>query len=384
MTRMIRSNKKLTVLQLLPDLHSGGVERGTLEIGRYLVENGHTSLVVSNGGRLVGQLEKEGSIHFTLPVGAKSPRCLPAVLSVRNLIKKHNVDILHLRSRLPAWVGFLAVKSLPQKLRPRLVTTFHGFYSINGYSSIMTVGERVIAVSRTIKEHIIENYQVAEKLITVIARGVDPSFSQDNVSRERIAAVQRQWSTDIDTPVILLPGRITRLKGHDIFIKSLAIIKELAWTAVCVGDTEENPSYVSELKQLIKDCGLDDTRVRFVGHCDDMPAAYLAADLIVSATSNRPEAFGRIAIEAQAMGRPVIASAQGGSLETVLPGKTGWLVETGNIEALSTAMQQALADPGQRKILGINGRKWVQENFSTEKMCRETISLYRQLMTKTP
>lgn len=374
--------QKLTVLQMLPDLDSGGVERGTLEMGRYLVEQGHTSLVVSNGGRLVRRLEEEESIHFTMPVGVKSPRCLPTILSIRRLLINHRVDILHLRSRVPAWIGFLAVKSMPEKLRPRIVTTFHGFYSVNRYSAIMTVGERIIAVSKVIKDHIIDRYQVPEKMITVIQRGVDPSFHLEEISEERVDNLRQQWGIDNDSPVILLPGRITRLKGHDIFIEALADIKTLNWTAVCIGDREENPAYVDELLRLAEKRGLDNKRIIFTGYCDDMPAAYLCADLVVSATSLRPEAFGRIAIEAQAMQRPVIASAHGGSLETILPGKTGWLVETGCIDDLARAIGEALGDPQQRKTFGRNGCEWVRQNFSTEKMCRRTLSLYLDLMSE--
>lgn len=382
---MSSTEKKLTVLQVLPELNSGGVERGTLELSAHLAAHGHRSLVVSGGGRLVAQLEAEGGRHIAMPIDRKSPASLLWIPALRRLLQREKVDILHLRSRMPAWIAYLAWKSLPASRRPRLVTTFHGFYSINRYSAIMAKGERVIAVSRAIADHIREHYPVAAKRIKVIHRGVDiKKFTPAAVGSQRLTDLRRQWRLPEPEPgwqhhpVVMLPGRISRWKGHDVFLQSLAQIKDLPWLALCVGDTSENPGYGDQLLRLSKELDLD-RRVKFVGHCADMPAALLLADLVVSPASTEAEAFGRVAVEAAAMGKPVIASAQGGSLETVLPGVTGWLVPPNDTAALATALRQVLADGAKHRRLGENGRRLVQEKFTTTTMCAQTLALYNEL-----
>lgn len=292
------------------------------------------------------------------------------------------MDIVHLRSRLPAWIGYLAWKSLPEKKRPVLITTFHGFYSVNLYSAIMTKGEKVIAVSKTIAEHIASVYGVAAERITIIPRGVDESiFNPDNVTAERIQNLKARWGLHSGSdPVVLLPGRITRLKGHDVFLKSLSMIKELPWRAICVGELDKKSEYTRILKNMVAELDLKE-RVNFVGHCSDMPPAMMLADIVVS-TSTKPESFGRTSVEAQAMGKPVIASAHGGSLETVLDGKTGWHVKPGDPEALSACLRKALLDGNIRKKMGDEGRKWVVGNFTVRKMCEKTVALYETLLSR--
>lgn len=409
----------LVVLQVLPELESGGVERGTLEVARHLVQQGHRSLVVSGGGRLVQQLEEEGSKHIEMPLGKKSPLSLAWIPAFRHLLTEHRVNILHLRSRMPAWIAYLAWKSLPTNRRPRLVTTFHGFYSVNQYSAIMTKGEKVIAVSQTIADHIREHYRVEEERIVLIHRGVDiEKFAPEAVSSMRLAALRRQWGltektfrppaadlarpandqqqvirtvkrprtpTPVTTgneqspaPIIMLPGRISRWKGHDVFLRSLAQIKNLPWLALCVGDMNENSGYGDQLMNLRNELGLEQ-RVKFVGHCADMPAALLLADLVVSPASTEAEAFGRIAVEGAAMGKPVIASAHGGSLETVLPGQTGWLVTPNDATALADALLEALSNIDKCRHLGETGRQWVHKKFTTATMCKQTLTLYEKL-----
>ncbi|MFC1844702.1 glycosyltransferase family 4 protein [Thermodesulfobacteriota bacterium] len=373
---------KITVVQMLPELEAGGVERGTLEVGKYLVQHGRRSIVISGGGRMVPQLESEGSEHVLWKVGKKSPLTLKYIPKLRKFLTQQKVDILHLRSRVPAWVGYLAWKSMPAHSRPRLVTTFHGFYSINKYSAVMARGEKVIAISKVIKNHILTTYKVPEDRIELIYRGFDETkFVSSKISQEDIQYLLKKWGLPDGNslPVIMLPGRLTRLKGHDVFIKALKSIEDLDWLAVCVGDTEDNPGYCDELKELLIKLQLEN-RVRFVGHCDNMPAAFSLADIVVSATSTRPEAFGRIAVEAQAMERPVIASSQGGSMETVLPGKTGWLVKPGDPESLAEALREGLTHPDMCKKYGGAGRAWVLDNFTTVKMCEKTIKVYRGLI----
>lgn len=373
---------KIKVIQMLPELNSGGVERGTLELGSFLSEKGHQSTVISGGGRLVPRLEQEGSSHITWPVGKKRPATFKYILPLRKLLLDQKIDILHLRSRVPAWLGYLAWKTMPPSKRPTLVTTFHGFYSINKYSAIMTKGEKVIAISRLIAEHIKENYHIPEEKIVTIHRGVDTdAFDPAIVSEERLAILRKQWQIDDDqSPFIVLPGRISPWKGHDILIRALAELKDFAWTAVFIGDTAENQRISSNLRDMLCEYQLTD-RVKFVGHCDDMPAAYLLADIVISAASTEPEAFGRVAVEAAAMGKPIIASAHGGSLETVLPGKTGWLVKPNDAKGLSEALAQAIPDDDLCRKLGKQGQAWVRDNFTVAGMCEKTLALYEELLS---
>jgi len=375
--------RPLSILQIVPELEEGGVECETVEMAAYLVRNGHTSLVASQGGRMVATLAKQGSTHLCYPyVGEKSPRSLVHILSLRTLMQRQQVDILHLRSRLPAWIGYLAWLSLPRHARPGLVTTFHGVYSVNAYSAIMTRGERIIAVSNSIKDHILENYPVPEQRIEVIYGGFDDNlFDPEAVGLERMVAVRSAWRLDgVDAPVIFFPGRITRLKGHALFIQSLAMIKSRNWIAVCAGDVNENPSLVQELKGNIATKGLDG-RVFFTGYCTDMPAALMAANMVVS-PSIKPESFGRTAVEAQAMGKPVIASAHGGSLETVRDVTSGLLVPPGDAAALAAAMTQLLSDTTLAARLGRAGYRYARDRFIASDMYERTLNLYTRLVAQ--
>jgi len=383
---MIKVEKRsLTVVQVLPELNSGGVERGTLEVSAFLAARGHRSLVVSGGGRLVPELEAHGGRHINMPIGKKNLSSLFWIPALIRLFRQEPVDILHLRSRMPAWIAYLAWKSLPEMERPRLVTTFHGFYSINAYSAIMTRGERVIAVSRSIADHIRQQYAVDTQKVCLIYRGVDLEiFNPEKVAKQRMADLYRDWRLgEIDAemreaPLIMLPGRLSRWKGHEVFLRSMSQIKDLPWRAVCVGDLAENPSLADQLRIQSKKLGLDG-RLRFVGHCVDMPAALLMADLVVSPASIEAEAFGRIVVEAAAMGKPVIASAQGGSLETVLPGETGWLVPANDSVALASSLREALGNTECSRRFGERGRQWVEQKFTTEIMCTKTLRLYQDL-----
>ena len=368
------------VIQILPELIAGGVERGTLELSRFLVQGGHRSLVISQGGPLVERLRQEGGRHLCMPyIGEKSPRCLLHLWPLRRLFRQKGFQIVHLRSRLPAWIAYLAWKSLPAHTRPGLVTTFHGFYSVNAYSAIMTKGEQVIAISRGVADHIQRHYGTPRRRIRLIHRGIDPDlFHPSKVGPERISRLKRKWGSDGDLPIIMLPGRVTRWKGHAVFIRALARIRDIPWRAVCVGPFDARGAFFQELNGLIEALSLADV-VRFPGHEDDMPAAYAAADLVISAATDEPEAFGRVSIEAQAMARPVIASAHGGSLETVLDGRTGWLFEPGDADGLARAIRKALSQPDLAGELGRKGFRRVHDRFTTRRMCQSTLDLYRQL-----
>lgn len=373
------TKRLLTVVQMVPELEEGGVECETVELAGYLAGKGYRSIVISQGGRMVPALTSSGCTHLTWPhIGEKSPRCLKYFLPLRRLLVDSQVDILHLRSRLPAWIGYLAWKSLPGEKRPHLVTTFHGFYSVNSYSAIMTKGQSVIAVSRTIADHITAAYGLRADKIDIIYGGFEENrFDPAQVGDERLKVLRNQWGIhSADIPVILLPGRITRLKGHALFIRSLAKIQHLPWVAVCAGDLTENPDLAHELQDQIDALGLTD-RVRFVGYCGDMPAALMLARVVVSA-SVEPESFGRIAVEAQAMGTPVIATAHGGSLETVSDRETGWLVQPGNDAEMAGAMAEAVTDKPLSTRLGQNGRSRVNRQFTARKMFEQTVAVYER------
>ena len=319
------------------------------------------------------------SIRFFVSGPVSSIVC-PPLPSARQCSTPRGPNFLHLRSRLPAWVACLAWKSLPAQKRPALVTTFHGFYSINAYSAIMTKGQGVIAISRAVADHIQRHYGTPRNKIRLIHRGIDPEvFHPSRVGPERIARMKRMWGLDDSLPIIMLPGRVTRWKGHAVFIRALARLRDIPWRAVCVGPFDARGAFYQELIGLIEASSLSDI-VRFTGHEDDMPAAYAAADLVISAATDEPEAFGRVSIEAQAMARPIIASAHGGSLETVIDGRTGWLFEPGDAAGLSRAIRTALSRPDLGGQLGLNGFHRVHDRFTTRQMCQRTVDLYRDLL----
>ncbi len=311
--------KQLTVVQMLPALESGGVEKGTLEVGRYLVQNGHRSIVISAGGRMVAQLEREGSEHIAWPVGAKRLTTLRYIWKVREFLAREQPDILHLRSRLPAWIGYRAWKGLPTGRRPHLVTTVHGPYTPGRYSSVMVRGERVIAISDMIREYILRNYPwVDPAIIRVIPRGVDP---QDYPHGYQPPA---EWLTKwhahypgLDGKyVITLPARLTRWKGQEDFIRIIAGLKQrgLPVHGVLVGDAHPRKQYYTdELRAQARAAGLE-TDITFTGHRSDVKEIMAVSDVVLSLSLD-PEAFGRVSLEALTLGIPVAAYDHGGVAE---------------------------------------------------------------------
>lgn len=316
----------MKVIQILPELNAGGVERGTLEVGKYLVKQGHESLVISNGGRQVAQLEAEGSRHITLPVHKKRLRSLKQVKVLRELFEKERPDILHLRSRLPAWLAWLAWRKMNPATRPRLITTVHGMYSVNFYSKIMTRGEAVICVSNSVKNYVLKNYpDVPADKLTVINRGVDPQ--QFPYGFQPPADWLKKWQADYPQLegkyVITLPGRITRWKGQLDFIQVIAALKARGLPAHGLLVGEPHPKkleFLGEVKTAIQAAGLEHD-ITLVGHRSDLREVMAVSDVVVSCSTD-PEAFGRVTLEALALGKPVAGYAHGGvheQLQALLP-----------------------------------------------------------------
>ncbi len=367
----------MKVLQILPELNSGGVERGTLEIADYLVKNGHEAVVVSNGGRLVPELEGLGARHIMMQVHRKSLKSLGQIRPFRELLETEKPDILHIRSRVPGWIAWMAWRKMNVATRPRLVTTVHGFYSVNGYSEVMTKGERVIAVSESIRKYIAEHYPKTDlRKVTVIHRGIVPEMYPPGFVPD--AEWLRKWLSQQpgleNKFVFLLPGRITRLKGHDDFLKMLGRLKESGKSVhgLIAGGVHENKTgYLNELKERVHTAGMTED-VTFLGFRSDVREIMAISD-VVCALSQQPESFGRTVLEAMALGKPVLGYDCGGVgelLDAIFPeGK----VPPGNAEIL---FAKAVA------ILESDGLPLVPEGaFTLERMCADTVGVYEELLS---
>ena len=365
----------MKVLQILPELNSGGVERGTLEVAEYLVKNGHEALVVSNGGRQVAQLEKSGARHITMPVHRKSLSTLFQVKALRKLLEKEKPDILHIRSRVPGWIAWLAWRKMNPATRPRLVSTVHGFYSVNSYSSIMTKGEQVIAVSESIRKYILANYpRVKDEKITVIHRGVsldvfEPDFKPD-------AKWLLEWEKDhpeLEGKItLLLPGRLTRWKGQSDFLQILSALKKegLKVCGLIVGETHpKKKEFESELRDRVIELGLEN-EVLFLGHRFDIKEVMSISDVVFSLSSD-PEAFGRVSLEAMALGKPVVAYQHGGVEEQLLAAFPNGLVPICDV---------ALAIDRTKDILKAPCKPSIPVDFTLEKMLASTLEVYEQVI----
>lgn len=374
------------ILQVLPALQAGGVERGTIEVARAIVRAGGTALVASAGGRMVPQLERVGATHLTLDLMTKDPLSiwLNAGRLVR-LIRTHQVDLVHARSRAPAWSARWATR----RTGTPFVTTWHGVYSETlpfkrRYNGVMASGARVVAISRYVADRIARDYGVGPDRLRTIPRGADAaSFDPDAVRGDRVHALARRWALPDGSAVIMLPGRITGWKGQALLLAALArldaLSPELDWVCVLVGAAREGSAALRNLLADADRLGLR-SRLRFAGQCDDMPAALAMADLVVI-PSLKPEPFGRTAVEAQAMRRVVLAAGHGAMLETVQDGVTGYLFPPGDAEALAALMQRALSlTPEQRDWLGGNARAAMLAHFTSEAMQQATLDVYDELL----
>lgn len=375
MTSMTQSAKRLTVLQVLPALESGGVERGVLEIAEALVDQGHRSLVVSAGGRMVRELVDRGSEHFACPIGAKSPLTLRWIPWLRKFLVREHVDVIDIHSRLPGWITWLAWKSLPAAKRPRLISTLHGLHSVNRYSGIMCCGETVIVVSETVRQYVLQNFpHVSAGKLRLIHRGIEdaeyprgyqpPSSWKDSFFGE-FPHLREQ-------PLITLPGRITRLKGHQDFLQLLVNLRDSGVPAhgLIVGGAEPSKThYFDEIRRLVEELGLQD-RVTFTGHRTDLKQIYAISRVVVS-LSKTPESFGRTVAEALSIGTPVVGYNHGGVAEILAAEFPEGAIEEGDVAGLTRRVQSLL----ERQTPAV-----ISPNcFPKKAMLQKTLDVYAEI-----
>ena len=387
-------SSKIKILQVIPRLGYGGAETGCFDLAHYLAENNCSSFIVTSGGELIKYINKSKVKLIRLPVHSKNPiLMLFNSLALITIILFFNISIVHVRSRAPAWSCLLATKIT----RRKFVTTFHGTYNFSNslkkfYNSIMLKSDLVIAGSNFIFSHINENYLNylnSSKKFLVIFRGINTEyFNPEKIVKTDENKLLKQWDiekyTDLkNIPLILLPGRLTDWKGQEMFIEALHNIKkempDKEFFAVILGSDQGRKVYKKKLERLVEQYRLQ-KHVKFIEKCEIMPLAYKVSDVIISA-SIEPEAFGRVSVEAQSMEKPIIASNLGGSKETIIHDKTGFLFEAGKPEALSEKLIHVLnLDESTLKFIGIEGRKNVVKKFNIEKMCFSTYSEYKKLI----
>ncbi len=374
--------RKPVIMQVIPALGAGGAEQGCIDIAAELVRAGARSIVVAEGGARAHELTRAGAEFIALPVAAKNPVVMMRnIFRLRDLIRRYDVDIVHARSRAPAWSCYYACRNA----KARFMTTCHAPYKISGeakrlYNSVIAKGERVIAISRMVADYLTCNYDIDPSRIRIVHRGIAlEKFQPPMVTPERMIKLAREWRVPDGAQVVMMPGRITRWKGHAVLIDAMARLDRDDVFCIMLGSDQGRSGYHAELEEKIRSLGLDG-RVRIVDQTADMPAAYMLAAVVVSA-SIEPEGFGRVAVEAQAMGRPCIATDHGGSRETILRGETGWLVPPGDAPALQGAIQEALAlGPGQRSVLAARAMAHIAKNFTRERMADETLNVYAELL----
>jgi len=382
-------SSKLKVLQVIPKLGYGGAETGCYDLAHYLPENNCSSYIVTSGGELLKFIDRKKVKVIKLPVHSKNPfLMLFNSIALIFIILLNNISIVHARSRAPAWSCLLATKIT----RRKFVTTFHGTYNFKNslkkfYNTVMVRSDLIIAGSNFIFSHINKNYLKyldLKKRFLVIFRGINVDYfdSSTTLDSEENRLIS-DWEVDKNKKIILMPGRLTAWKGQETFIEALNLVnKELGYdyfNAVILGSDQGRDIYTKKIKRLAEQYRLT-SQLKFIEHCKNMPLAYKISDIVVSA-SVEPEAFGRVAVEAQSMEKPIIASDIGGSNETIIDNVTGFLFQSGNAEALSKKIVEVLQlDESRLKSIGIEGRKNIIKKFNVEKMCFSTYSEYKKLL----
>ncbi len=376
-----------TIAQIIPDLSAGGAERTTVEMAEAICAAGGRALVISTGGRLESELEKVGGELIRMPVATKNPIAIRQNgNALGKLIENEKIDLLHARSRAPAWSARIAT----QKAGISFVTTYHGAYSGSSapkkrYNSVMAKGDLVITNSDWTTGFVKAQHDTSPDRLVTIPRGVDfQAFDPDAVSIERIEALRNEWGIeDNDKRIrLVLPGRLTAWKGQALAIRALGALsreEQKDLHLILPGDSQGRAKYVRELEDLILLHKLGGI-VSLVGHCLDMPAAYLLSDIVL-APSTRPEAFGRVAAEASAMAKPVIVADHGGQREIVVDGQTGARAEPGNIDSLTACLRAILHLPAEsREAMGAEGQRYVRERFSKIQLQTATLDVYRRVL----
>ena len=382
-------SSNLKVLQVIPKLGYGGAETGCYDIAHYLAENNCKSFIVTSGGDLLKFVDKKKVTVIRLPVHSKNPLLiLINSIILIGIILFNNISIVHARSRAPAWSCLLATKITGRKF----VTTFHGTYNFKSklkkfYNSVMVRSHLIIAGSNFIFSHIKENYLKYlndKKKLMVIFRGINVDYF-DSTTKIEVdeKKLLKKWDIEKDKKIILLPGRLTYWKGQEIFIEAINLVNiELGYEAfyvVILGSDQGRDLYKKKIIRLSEQYRMTN-QIRFIDHCKDMALAYKVSDIVVSA-SIEPEAFGRVAVEAQSMEKLIIASNIGGSKETIIDEKTGYLFENGNAKSLSQKILKAITlDETSLKTIGIEGRKNIIQKFNVEKMCFSTYSEYKRIL----
>ncbi len=386
------------VLQVLPSLETGGggVERTTIDIAAAITANGAPAFVASSGGYQVNELDRCGARHITLPLASKNPLVMRRnVGRLVDVIERHGINIVHARSRAPAWSARVAAR----RTGCSFLTTFHGAYNygtgVTGawkkrYNRVMADGDIVIANSNFIADHLRTRYDVAEDRLRIVPRGVDLNvFDPPKTTVARVVGLANRWNLPDEASVVMLPGRLTRWKGQPLFIDALSLLKErmgaqnFKVVGLLVGSDQGREAYRAGLEGKIKSLGLAG-QVQILGHCPDMAAAYMLTDVVVSASTD-PEAFGRVVAEAQAMGRPVVVANHGGAAEQVIANETGWLFTPGDARALAGALASALSlDADARARLADTATKHVHHRYSKIGMCSATLDIYAELRQRRP
>jgi len=382
--------KKIKVLQVIPKLGYGGAETGCYDLAHFLPEQGCKSFIVTSGGVLLKFIKKEKVKVFRLPVQSKNPiLILFNAIIISLIILIYNINIIHARSRAPAWSCLIATKITSRKF----VTTFHGTYNFSNrfkkfYNSVMVRSHLIIAGSNFIFSHINENYGDfflnRKRKLLVIFRGINANyFNPQKISLSKIEKFSKKNSIDRDKFIILLPGRLSFWKGQKIFIEALKLLSEQInnqpFEGIIIGGDQGKSVYKKQLIALVERYRLKKI-IKFIDQCDEMPVAYKIANLVCSCSSE-PEAFGRISVEAQSMGIPIVASDIGGSTETIVKDKTGFLFKSGDSNALTNAIIMVMQkDYNSLKSIGFEGRKNILKKFDVDKMCHTTFTEYKKLI----
>ena len=382
-------SSNLKVLQVIPKLGYGGAETGCYDVAHYLPENNCESFIVTSGGELLKFIDKQKVKVIRLPVQSKNPLLIIInFIALVGIILFNNISIVHARSRAPAWSCLLATKITGRKF----VTTFHGTYNFKNilkkfYNSVMVRSHLIIAGSNFIFSHVKENYSKnlsASKKLMVIFRGINVDYFDSSTKIESDEKkLLKKWGIEKDKKILLLPGRLTTWKGQEVFIEAVNLVNlQLgyeAFYAVILGSDQGRELYKKKLIRLSEQYRMT-SQIRFIDHCKDMALAYKVSDIVVSA-SIEPEAFGRVSVEAQSMKKPIIASNIGGSNETIVDEKTGFLFDSGSARSLSQKILKVLTmDETSLKSIGIEGRKNIIQKFNVEKMCFSTYSEYKRIL----